>query len=95
MIFFIFIGTLPFLLTLPLSAHSMLLKENTVFVGAAMIAMGVVLFVADRQIKIGKLSDKTMRSKDAFIIGLAQGAQRYSRPVAHGRDGNNGPCTRL
>ncbi len=72
MIFFIFIGTLPFLLTLPLSAHSVLLKENTVFVGAALIAMGVVLFVADRQIKIGKLSDKTMRSKDAFIIGIAQ-----------------------
>ena len=72
MIYFIFIGTLPLILTLPLSTRSASLMENTVFIGVAMLAMGAVLFAADKMIKIGQLSDKTMRASDAFFVGIAQ-----------------------
>ena len=72
MIFFIFIGTLPLVLALPLNTRSALLMDNTIFVGGTMIAMGALLFASDKLIKTGRLNSKTMRSGDALVIGLAQ-----------------------
>ena len=71
-IFLIFIGTLPLLFTLPISTHSQTLTDNTVFVGLALIAMGIVLFAGDSLIKPGRLNDKTMSIRDSFVIGIAQ-----------------------
>jgi undecaprenyl-diphosphatase len=72
MIFFVFIGTLPLLITLPFNTHAGLLMANTVFVGVVMLASGAIQFVADKMIKTGRKSEKTMRSADAFFVGLAQ-----------------------
>ncbi len=72
MIVFIFIGTLPLILTLPLNTHTGLLMDNTVFVGLSMLAMGAILFASDKLIKPGRVNDKTIRSRDALVIGLAQ-----------------------
>ncbi len=72
MIYFIFIGTLPLLLTLPFNTRQDQLLNNTVFIGGAMIATGVILYASDKMIKPGRLSDKTMRASDAFVIGLVQ-----------------------
>ena len=72
MIFLIFIGTLPLIITLPFNTHSETLMANTIFIGFALIATGAVLFAGDKLIKTGRFNDKTMRASDAFMIGLAQ-----------------------
>jgi undecaprenyl-diphosphatase len=72
MIYFIIIGTLPLILAVPISSRIDLLLENTVFVGAVMLAMGFILFATDRYIKVGKRNEKSMSVKDALIIGIGQ-----------------------
>jgi undecaprenyl-diphosphatase len=71
-IYFIIIATLPLILSAPISSRIDMLLKNTIFVGAAMIAMGFMLFATDRFMKFGKKNEKSMSVKDALIIGLAQ-----------------------
>jgi undecaprenyl pyrophosphate phosphatase UppP len=94
MIFFVFIGTLPLLITLPFNTHAGLLMANTVFVGAVMLASGTILFIADKTIKTSRKSEKTMRSVDAFLV-VSRRRSALSRPVADRDDRNGWPHARF
>lgn len=72
LIYFIVMGTLPLLLSIPINQNVDILLGNAVFAGFAMLAMGAILFVADRFIKTDKKNEKTMTTKDALQIGVAQ-----------------------
>ena len=72
MLYFIIVGTVPLLLSIPINNHIDILLNSAAFIGAAMLAMGVLLFVTDRFIKTGKRTEKTMTTKDAVFIGLGQ-----------------------
>ncbi len=72
MIYFIIIGTLPLLFAIPINDRIGILMSNTTFVGAAMIVTGMILFCTDKLIKPGRKNEKTMNTKDALIIGIAQ-----------------------
>lgn len=72
MIYFIIVGTLPLLLSIPINQRIDILLSNTVFIGFAMLVMGALLFVTDKYIKDGKKNEKTMTTKDALQIGVAQ-----------------------
>lgn len=72
MIYFIIIGTLPLLLAIPINDRLGVLMDKTVFVGIAMIVMGAILFFTDKLVKTGRKNEKTMKTKDALLIGIAQ-----------------------
>lgn len=72
MIYFIIIGTLPLLLAIPINDRIDILMSNTTFVGVAMVIMGALLFFTDKLVKTGRRNEKTMNTKDALIIGIAQ-----------------------
>jgi undecaprenyl-diphosphatase len=72
MIYFIIIGTLPLLLAIPINDRLGILMSKTVFVGIAMIIMGALLFFTDKLVKAGRKNEKTMKTKDALLIGVAQ-----------------------
>lgn len=72
LIYFVVMGTLPLLLSIPINQRVDILLGNTVFAGFSMLVMGVLLFVTDRFIKTGKKNEKTMTTKDALQIGVAQ-----------------------
>ena len=67
---FIIIGTLPLIpfVFIPFTQ----LFFNTFFIGFALIMTGCILYVANKYIKEGKKTDKTMTIADALLIGLAQ-----------------------
>lgn len=72
LIYFIVVGTVPMILTTLVSKQIDVLMGSTVFVSFAMIATGAILFAADKSIKPGQKSEKTMTTKDALFIGLGQ-----------------------
>ncbi|SHH91179.1 undecaprenyl-diphosphatase [Sporobacter termitidis DSM 10068] len=72
LLYFIIVGTLPLILSAPIGKRIDVLMGNTLFIGFALIAMGILLFVTDKFLKPGKKSEKTMNVKDAFFIGLGQ-----------------------
>ncbi|NLT14867.1 MAG: undecaprenyl-diphosphate phosphatase [Clostridiales bacterium] len=72
MIYFIIIGTLPLLLAIPINDRLGVLMDKTVFVGIAMIVMGAILFFTDKLVKTGRKNEKTMKTKDALLIGISQ-----------------------
>jgi undecaprenyl-diphosphatase len=72
MLYFIIVGTLPLILTIPINNRIDILLNSAAFIGSAMLAMGALLFVIDRFIKSGKRTEKTMEAKDALFIGLGQ-----------------------
>lgn len=72
MIIFIIAGTLPLLLAIPINDRLGILMSNTIFVGCAMIVMGILLFLTDKLVKTGRKNEKTMQARDALIIGIAQ-----------------------
>jgi undecaprenyl-diphosphatase len=72
MIYFVIIGTLPLLLAIPINDRIGILMGNTTFVGAALIVTGTLLFLTDKLVKTGRKNEKTMNTKDALIIGIAQ-----------------------
>jgi undecaprenyl-diphosphatase len=72
MIYFIIIGTLPLLLAIPINDRLGILMSKTIFVGIAMLVMGALLFFTDKLVKAGRRNEKTMKTKDALLIGLAQ-----------------------
>jgi len=71
LLFMIVIGTIPLFLVLPVNGYVEQLYYRTVFIGAALILTGCMLFVADKMVP-GKRNEKTMRIRDALIIGVCQ-----------------------
>lgn len=67
----IVIATLPLFLILPVNDYVEQLYYKSGFIGAALILTGCMLFVADRMAK-GSKNAKTMRVRDALVIGCCQ-----------------------
>lgn len=65
------LGTLPLFLVLPVNDYVEQLYYKTVFIGAAFILTGCMLFVADKMMP-GRKNARTMRASDALIIGVCQ-----------------------
>ena len=72
MLFFILIGTIPFLLAIIFFRMFGRLFYTTWFVGLAMIVTGGILYVTDKYVKDGGKREKTMTLADAIFIGLVQ-----------------------
>ena len=69
---FILIGTLPMFVAVFFAGSVGRLFFYPAFIGFALLITGGILFVADRFIKPGNKTEKTMSIADALIIGLAQ-----------------------
>jgi undecaprenyl-diphosphatase len=67
----IVIGTLPLIFVLPINDYVGQLYYHTLFIGAMLILTGCLLYVADKMMP-GKRNQKTMRIRDALIVGLCQ-----------------------
>ena len=64
-------ATLPLVLVLPVNDSVEKLYYSTAFIGIAFLATGAMLYCADRMPK-GTKAVKTMRVRDALLIGLCQ-----------------------
>ena len=71
---FVIIGTIPMIIAVICMHFVKRLFFSLGFIGFALIATGGILYVADRHVKKGNKTEKTMTIKDAIIIGLAQAA---------------------
>lgn len=68
----IVVGTLPLFLILPVNDYVEELYYKSGFIGVALILTGALLYVSDRM-QPGRKTEKSMRLRDALIIGLCQG----------------------
>lgn len=89
MVLMIILATLPLFLILPVNDLVEQLYYHTFFIGLMLILTGFLLFVADKMPK-GTRTEKTMRVRDALVIGVCQavatipacpGRARRSRPA--------------
>ncbi|MBE6908743.1 MAG: undecaprenyl-diphosphate phosphatase [Ruminococcaceae bacterium] len=71
MILLIIVGTLPLFLVLPVKDKIEGLSENMIFIGAALLFTGMMLWLCDR-VSTGRKTEKNARLSDALIVGLAQ-----------------------
>ena len=71
LILLIVIATLPLFVVLPIRDAVQSLSDNMVFIGAALIVTGFLLFASDMMRK-GKKTAKTATWLDAIIIGIGQ-----------------------
>lgn len=71
LILFIILGTLPLFVVLPVKDAVQSLSNSMVFIGAALIVTGVLLFVSDR-VKKGRKNERTATWLDVLIVGLGQ-----------------------
>ena len=71
LILLIIVGTLPLFLILPIKDRIESLADSMLFVGAALLFTGFLLFFCDRAAK-GRKSEKNARLTDALVVGLAQ-----------------------
>lgn len=71
MIFFIIIATLPLFVVLPIKDYVEGLKNNTMFIGCALLATGGLLFASDR-LNRGNKDLKSASILDAVLVGCAQ-----------------------
>ena len=71
MIFFIVIATLPLFLVLPIKDNVEALKDNTMFIGCALLATGILLFISDR-LNRGHKDLKNAAIMDVVLVGCAQ-----------------------
>lgn len=67
----IIIGTLPLVLILPVHDALEQLYYKTWFIGIAFILTGCLLYVSDKMAP-GRKTERTMRARDAVIIGICQ-----------------------
>lgn len=67
----LFVGALPLFLALPVIKRIDTLNSRNVFIGAALILTGCMLYVSDRMTP-GKKTERSMTVLDALIIGLCQ-----------------------
>ena len=71
MFIMIVLATLPLVLILPIKDELELLFYNSVFIGAALILTGCMLYVADKMLQ-GRKTETSMTIWDALIIGICQ-----------------------
>lgn len=71
MILLILVGTLPLFIVLPVKDQIEALADNMVFVGAALIVTGVMLFASDRMAK-GRKTERTATLADVLMVGMGQ-----------------------
>ena len=71
LILLIILGTLPLFVVLPVKYSVQSLSNSMVFIGAALIVTGVLLFVSDR-VKKGRKNERTATWLDVLIVGLGQ-----------------------
>ena len=71
LILLIILGTLPLFGVLPVKDAVQSLSNSMVFIGAALIVTGVLLFVSDR-VKKGRKNERTATWLDVLIVGLGQ-----------------------
>lgn len=71
MILFIVIATLPLFLVLPIKDRVEGLKDSTMFIGCALLATGLLLFLSDRTNR-GNKDLKSASILDVVLVGCAQ-----------------------
>ena len=71
MILLIIIGTLPLFVVLPIRDAVQGLGDNMIFVGAALIVTGFLLFASD-MVRKGKKTERNATWRDVIIVGAAQ-----------------------
>lgn len=71
MIFFIVLATLPLFIVLPIKDKVEGLKDNTMFIGCALLATGILLFLSDR-LNRGNKDLKSATILDVVLVGCAQ-----------------------
>ena len=71
MVLMIILATLPLFLILPVNDLVEQLYYHTFFIGLMLVLTGFLLFVADKMPK-GTRTEKTMRVRDALVIGVCQ-----------------------
>ena len=71
LILLIILGTLPLFVVLPVKDAVQSLSNSMVFIGAALIVTGVLLFVSDR-VKKGRKNERSVTWLHALIIGIGQ-----------------------
>lgn len=71
LILLIIVGTLPLFAVLPIRRHVQGLTNNMVFVGAALIVTGILLFLCDR-VRKGHKTERSATWLDALLVGVGQ-----------------------
>ncbi|MCD8376354.1 MAG: undecaprenyl-diphosphate phosphatase [Oscillospiraceae bacterium] len=71
LVLMVIVATLPLVVVLPVEDRVEFLGSSTLFVGFALLATGVILFVSDR-LSRGRRDVKTIRVRDALLVGCAQ-----------------------
>ena len=71
LILLIIVGTLPLFAVLPIRKTVQGLTNNMVFVGAALIVTGILLFLCDR-VRKGRKTERSATWLDALLVGVGQ-----------------------
>ena len=71
LILLIVVGTLPLFAVLPIRKAVQGLSDNMVFVGAALIVTGFLLFLCDR-VRKGRKTERSATWVDALLVGVGQ-----------------------
>ena len=71
LILLIVVGTLPLFAVLPIRKAVQGLSDNMVFVGAALIVTGILLFLCDR-VRKGRKTERSATWLDALLVGVGQ-----------------------
>ena len=71
LILLIIVGTLPLFAVLPIKDKVQALSSNMVFIGAALIVTGLLLFASDR-VKKGRKTEASAGVPSALIVGVGQ-----------------------
>lgn len=71
LILLIIVGTLPLFAVLPIRKTVQGLGDNMVFVGAALIVTGILLFLCDR-VRKGRKTERSATWLDALLVGVGQ-----------------------
>ena len=71
LILLIIVGTLPLFAVLPVRRAVQGLGDNMVFVGAALIVTGFLLFLCDR-VRKGRKTERSATWADALLVGVGQ-----------------------
>ena len=71
LILLIIVGTLPLFAVLPIRKAVQGLSDNMVFVGAALIVTGILLFLCDR-VRKGRKTERSATWLDALLVGVGQ-----------------------
>ena len=71
LILLIIVGTLPLFILLPIHKQVQALSNNMVFIGAALVVTGLLLFACDL-VRKGKKTERTATIADVLVVGLGQ-----------------------